>query len=405
MNFDSLCVHTAHQKLATKPQNLPIYATSSFAFDDVDQGMAIFTGEKSGHFYSRFSNPTVDAVQDKIAALETFGTGIEASAVMVSSGMAAISTLVLGVLKAGDKILTQQNLYGGTTQLFNEIIQPLDIEVIMTDLKNVSEVKRLMKKHAKKDGSGSAIKMIFIETPANPTLACVDIQALSDIAKQYNAYSTVDNTFCSPFLQQPFRFGVDFIIHSTTKYINGHGNSTAGIIVGRDKELMVKKVWQAMKLVGTNCSPFEAWLTNNGMKTLPLRMQKHCANAKTVAEFLQSTPSVSHVNYPGLKTHPDYKLAKKQMPNGSGGMVSFELAGGLEAGVKFMNKIKFCSLAPTMGDVDTLILHPASMSHLRVPREIRLANGITDGLIRLSVGIEDFADIIADLQQAMDLGN
>ena len=403
MNFDSICVQEAHGKLTTTtPHNLPIYATSSFNFDDVNQGMEIFTGQKAGHFYSRFANPTVDAVQDKIAALETFGTDIEASAVMVSSGMAAISTLMLGVLKAGDKILTQQNLYGGTTQLFSEIIQPLDIEVIMVDLKNISEVKRLMKKHARKDGSGSAIKMIFVETPANPTLACVDIQALSDIAKQYNAYTTADNTFCSPFLQQPFRFGVDFIIHSTTKYINGHGNSTAGIIIGRDKELMTRRVWQAMKLVGTNCSPFEAWLTNNGMKTLPLRMQKHCANAKAVADFLVSTPSVSRVNYPGLKTHPDHKLAKKQMPRGFGGMLSFELAGGLETGVKFMNKIKFCSLAPTMGDVDTLILHPASMSHLRVPREIRLANGITDGLIRLSVGIEDVADIIADLAQAME---
>ena len=403
MNFDSICVQEAHGKLTTTtPHNLPIYATSSFNFDDVNQGMEIFTGQKAGHFYSRFANPTVDAVQDKIAALETFGTDIEASAVMVSSGMAAISTLMLGVLKAGDKILTQQNLYGGTTQLFSEIIQPLDIEVIMVDLKNISEVKRLMKKHARKDGSGSAIKMIFVETPANPTLACVDIQALSDIAKQYNAYTTADNTFCSPFLQQPFRFGVDFIIHSTTKYINGHGNSTAGIIIGRDKELMTRRVWQAMKLVGTNCSPFEAWLTNNGMKTLPLRMQKHCANAKAVADFLVSTPSVSRVNYPGLKTHPDHKLAKKQMPRGFGGMLSFELAGGLEAGIKFMNKIKFCSLAPTMGDVDTLILHPASMSHLRVPREIRLANGITDGLIRLSVGIEDVADIIADLAQAME---
>lgn len=401
MNFDSICVHETHQKLTTTPHVLPIYATSSFNFDDVDQGMEIFTGQKAGHFYSRFANPTVDAVQDKIAALETFGTGVEASAVMVSSGMAAISTLMLGVLKAGDKILTQQNLYGGTTQLFSEIIQPLDIEVIMTDLKNISEVKRLMKKHARKDGSGSAIKMIFVETPANPTLACVDIQALSDIAKQYNAYATADNTFCSPFLQQPFRFGVDFIIHSTTKYINGHGNSTAGIIIGRDKELMTKRVWQAMKLVGTNCSPFEAWLTNNGMKTMPLRMQKHCANAKAVADFLVSTPSVSRVNYPGLKTHPDHKLAKKQMTGGFGGMLSFELEGGLEAGIKFMNKIKFCSLAPTMGDVDTLILHPASMSHLRIPREIRLANGITDGLIRLSVGIEDVADIIADLKQAM----
>jgi methionine-gamma-lyase len=202
-------------------------------------------------------------------------------------------------------------------------------------------------------------------------------------------------------LQQPFRYGVDFIVHSTTKYLNGHGNSMAGIVLGLDKKVMREGVWRAMKLVGTNCSPFEAWLTYNGLKTLALRMERHCSNAMELAEFLEKHPAVERVNYPGLNTHPDHQLAKRQMHGGFGAMLSFELKGGLEAGLQCMNRVKFCTLAPTLGDVDTLILHPASSSHLAVPIEIRLQNGITDGLIRLSVGIENAADIIADVEQAI----
>ncbi len=394
MKFTSICVQELEEKRTTRPHTLPIYATSSFDFESVDQGMDIFSGKEKGHLYSRFANPTVDAIADKIAALESYGTGVEATAIMTSSGMAAISTLMLGVLKTGDKILTQGNLYGGTTELFLKLLQPLGIETLMVDLQDITAVEKTIK-------SDPSVKMLYFESLANPSLACVDIKKLVDIAHENGMLTTIDNTFTTPYLLKPFALGVDFIIHSTTKYINGHGNSTAGVMLGKDKVLMKEKVFTAMKLTGTNCSPFEAWLTYNGLKTMPLRMRQHSENALHIAEKLEGHPSVLKVNYPGLPSHPDHKMAKKQLQNGFSGMLSFELVGGLEAGLAFMNKIKFCSLAPTMGDVDTLILHPASMSHLRIPREVRMANGITDGLIRLSVGIEDVEDILADLLQAM----
>jgi methionine-gamma-lyase len=244
--------------------------------------------------------------------------------------------------------------------------------------------------------------MLYFETPANPTLACVNMEALSGIARQYGCWSAVDNTFATPYLQQPFRYGVDFIIHSTTKFLNGHGNSIAGALVTTHTEQMSMggKIWNTMKLAGTNGNPWDAWLLHNGLKTLALRMERHSYNALRIAQFLESESKVIRVNYCGLPSHPDYDIAKKQM-RAFGGMLSFELEGGLAAGIRFMNAIKTCTLAPTLGDVDTLILHPASMSHLNVPKEIRLSNGITDGLIRLSVGIEHVEDIIQDLKQAL----
>jgi methionine-gamma-lyase len=226
------------------------------------------------------------------------------------------------------------------------------------------------------------------------------MEAIAGLARKYERYTAVDNTFCTPYLQQPLRFGIDFVVHSTTKYLNGHGNSTAGAIIGRDKSLMKDKVWRTMKLVGTNCNPFDAWLINNGLKTLELRMERHCSNAMRAAQFLEKHSKVAKVNYVGLPSHPDHELASRQMRCFSG-MLSFELTGGMQAGIDFINKLRFCVLAPTMGDVDTLAMHPASMSHSAVPREIRLLNGITDGLVRLSVGIENIEDILADLDQAL----
>ncbi len=393
MQFDSFTVKESPDNRTTRPHILPIYATSSFAFEDIDQGIGIFQNIESGHVYSRYANPTVDAVAQKIADLETHGLNMTAHAVMTSSGMSAISTLLLGVLKTGDKVLSQANLYGGTTDLLKSLFGQFGVETVFANLRDPEEVERRFRED-------STIKMLYCETPANPTLACIDIQLLSDIAHKYDAWCAIDNTFSTPYLQQPFAFGVDFIVHSTTKFLNGHGNSTAGIVIGKDKEVMRKKVWNAMKLVGTNCSPFEAWLTYNGLKTLTLRMDRHCANAQTLAEFLENHPAVAKVNYPGLASHPDHALAQRQM-RGNGGMLSFELKGGLEAGIACMNRIRFCTLAPTLGDTDTLILHPASMSHLSVPKAVRLENGITDGLVRVSVGIENVADIVADLEQAI----
>lgn len=394
MNIASKVVKEIPENRTTPPHVLPLYATSSFAFGSMDEGIAVFKDIESGHAYSRYANPTVDTVARKIAALEAHGLGIEAEAVMTSSGMSAISTLMLGTLQSGDAVLTQGNLYGGTTELFKSVLEPLGIQVIFTDLAQIETAEHLLQQHPQ-------IKMLYCETPANPTMACVDIQVLSDLAHRYDAWCAIDNTFPSPYLQQPFAFGVDFIVHSTTKYLNGHGNSIAGVVVAKDHTLMRQHIWKAMKLLGTNCSPFEAWLTHNGMKTLALRMDRHSANALALAQYLEAHPLVEKVNYPGLPSHPDYALAQRQMPKGAGGMLSFELKGGFDSGLKCMNNIRFCALAPTLGDVDTLILHPASSSHLHVARALREQNGITDGMIRVSVGIEYIDDIIADFEQAI----
>jgi methionine-gamma-lyase len=391
--FGSQCVHDIKIKSTTDPHSLPIYATSSFEFASIEQGMKVFTGEEASYLYSRFGNPTVDSVAAKVAALETYKLEVEAYSYLFSSGMAAIATLALGVLKPGEKILTQGNLYGGTTELFNRILKPLNLVPVLTNLQDLDQVEQQLQADA-------GIRMIYFETPANPTLACVDIAALVDLGKRYDCLVTADNTFSSPYVQQPFAFGVDFIVHSTTKYLNGHGNSTGGALIGRIGDDYQDAIFAGLKLIGTNSNAWDAWLINNGMKTLELRMIRHCANALAIAEYLAKHPKVEQVNYPGLPSHPDHQLAKRQM-KAFGGMLSFELAGGLEAGKTFMDKLQFCTLAPTMGDVDTLVLHPASMSHLRVPREVRLANQITDGLIRLSVGIENVEDIINDLEQAI----
>jgi len=396
-HFDSLCVKELKDNRTTKPHILPIYPTSSFAFDSIDQGIAIFSGKEEGHVYGRYGNPTVDTVAKKIAMLETFGLEMEAKGILFSSGMAAITTLMMAMLKSGDKILTQGNLYGGTTELLTKSFQAFGMQTIMMNLRDLEKVESVVK-------GDPAIKMIYFETPANPTLACVDIEALTGIARQYGRMSAVDNTFPTPYLQQPFRLGIDFIVHSTTKFLNGHGNSIAGILIARNKELMESggQIWKTMKLTGTNCNPWDAWLIHNGLKTLAIRMDRHCTNAMTIANRLEQNHKVSRVNYCGLLSHPDYWIAKKQM-RAFGGMLSFELKAGLDAGIRFMNAIRFCTLAPTLGDVDSLILHPASMSHLNVPKEVRLRNGITDGLIRVSVGIENVEDIWSDLEQALSV--
>lgn len=395
-HFESICAKEVPDPRTTKPHILPLYATSSFSFDSADEGIDIFSKKKPGHVYGRYGNPTIDAVAEKIAALETSGTGKEAAALLFSSGQSAICTLMLATLKQGDKILSQGNLYGGTTELFLKVLKPHGIETILMDLHDLDKVEETVK-------SDPAIKMLYFESPANPTLACVDLEALAGIARKHNILSAVDNTFATPYLQQPLRYGIDYIVHSTTKFLNGHGNSIAGALVTIRKEEMQPggKIWTTLKLAGTNCNPWDAWLVHNGMKTLALRMQRHSENALRIAEYLEKDERVSRVNYCGLPSHPDHAIAKKQM-RAFGGMLSFELKGGLEAGIRFMNAIRFCTLAPTLGDVDTLILHPASMSHLNVAKEVRLRNGITDGLIRLSVGIEHAEDITDDLAQALD---
>ncbi len=391
--IQTLCVKEAHDKKTTKPHTLPIYATSSFDLPSIEDGMEIFQDPTKGHLYARFNNPTSDAVAAKIALLEAHNTGKnDAWGIMTSSGMSAITTLLLSLLEAGDKVLTQGNLYGGTTELIKNQIPKYGIKAVLTNLVDIDLVQRQLERDKQ-------IKLIYFETPSNPALDCIDIKAIADVAQAHDVITVIDNTFCTPLIQQPLLFGADYVIHSTSKYLNGHGNSISGVIIGTTPE-RYNKVWSTMKLLGTNCNAWDAWLVNNGMKTLALRMEKHSANCLALSEYLKDHRAIESVNYLGLPGHKFHELASKQMKL-YGGMMCFEVKGGLKAGIKFMNSLTIGSLAPTMGDVDTLIMHPASMSHLNIEKSIRLENGITDSLIRVSVGIEDIQDLIEDFDRAL----
>jgi methionine-gamma-lyase len=391
--LESFCVKESKDNKTTKPHQLPIYATSSFEFENMEEGVDIFTGKREGHSYSRYGNPTVDTVGTKLAKLEAFGSDLDAYGYLTSSGMSAISTVFLSLLKSGDTVLTQGDLYGGTTEMLLKVIQNSGIETVFTDLTDQVEVEKII-------AADASIKMIYFETPANPTMRCIDISVMGDLGKKYELITVCDNTFCTPIIQQPLLLGIDFVIHSTTKYLNGHGNSIAGVIIGHDEKYQ-KQLWTTLKLLGTTCNPWDAWLINNGMKTLPLRMERHCENAMKVAEFLESHGQVTKVNYNGLTSHPYHETAKKQMKR-FGGMLSFEMKGSMAEVLQKLNHLTFCVMAPTLGDVDTLVLHPATSSHLNVDKEQRELNGISDGLVRLSVGIEDVSDIIEDLERALD---
>ncbi len=392
ISIDSLCVKELKEKRTTSPHQLPIYATSSFEFENMEQGIDIFTGKTSGHVYSRYSNPTIDTVSQKLADLEAFGTGLNAYGYLTSSGMSAISTVILSLVKSGETILTQGDLYGGTTELLLKVMAQSGIKTIFTDLTALDQVEYLLQ-------TNRNIRLLYLETPANPTMKCIDLSQMARLAKKYGVITCVDNTFCTPIIQQPLALGVDFVIHSTTKYLNGHGNSISGVIIGHDEKYK-KQVWTTLKLLGSTCNAWDAWLINNGLKTLALRMKKHSENAMAVATYLSKHPKVINVNYNGLPDHPYHEVASRQMKQ-FGGMLSFEVDGSLTQVLKMINKMKFCSMAPTLGDVDTLVLHPATSSHLNVDKAQREANGITDGLIRLSVGIEDVNDIIHDLENAL----
>jgi methionine-gamma-lyase len=392
MKLDSLSVRDPHFPSANPPHQIPLVAASSFVFDTIEEGMAIFSGEKEGHVYGRFGNPTIDAAANKIAALEGYGLDQPAAGLFCASGMSAIATVFLGVCEPGDVVLTQADLYGGTTGLLQQLgKRGIGMETV--DLRDEAQVTAALK--AKPN-----ISIIYVETPSNPTLRVTDLAKLAELAHAHGALLVADNTFATPFMQRPLSFGADIVVHSTTKFINGHGTGIAGAIVCRDPALLAEKLVPVYRLYGGNGNPWDAWLVLNGLKTLPLRMERHSQNAQRVAEFLAGEPQVVKVNYPGLPGHPDEATIKSQMSM-MGGMLSFELGGGTAAGMDFMNRINFCTLTPTLGDVDTLVLHPATMSHRGIDPEVRRAHGIPDGLIRLSVGIESVEDIIADLEQAI----
>jgi methionine-gamma-lyase len=397
--FSSTAIHAGHVKDGLHAHLTPIYASSTYTFDSAEQGMNRFNGTELGYIYSRWGNPTITEAEEKISALESFGlqnedgSSIELKTILHSSGMAALSTLMIANLKAGDKILTHFSLYGGAQELVEKVLPPLGIEAVVVDLRDLNKAVAAIK-------TDSKIKMLYLETPANPTIQCVDLAELTLLGKQHNLIVAVDNTFATPFLQQPFLYGVDFVFHSTTKFLNGHGTAIGGALVGKDLEKMKTHVTKVHRLLGGNSNPFDAYLLTQGMKTLEVRMERHCHNAMEVASFLEQHPAVSKVNYLGLISHPDFNVAAKQMKH-PGAMLSFEMKDGLQAGKNFIDKLQMCVRAVSLGTCDTLLSHPASMTHYGVPKEKREQYGITDGLIRMSVGIENVQDIIADLEQAL----
>lgn len=391
--WGSLAVHGGHKQDPNYAHLVPIYASSTYVFDSAEQGMKRFDNKEEGYIYSRWGNPTMTEAEDKIAALETFGLNTEAKGILHASGMAAISTLMLSALKPGDKIITHFSLYGGTEELVSKILPAFGITAIIADLRDLQKAADIIK-------ADKAIKMMYLETPANPTIQCVDIEELSALAKQHNLVVACDNTFATPYLQQPFRYGVDYIVHSTTKFLNGHGTAIGGILLGRDIEQMKTRITKIHRTLGGNSNSFDAFLLIQGIKTLEVRMERHCHNAMEVAHYLEAHPAIAKVNYTGLSNHPDHYTAMKQMRH-PGAMLSFELKGGLQAGINFMNKLKMCVRTVSLGTCDTLLSHPASMTHYSVPKEEKEKYGITDGLIRMNVGIENLQDIITDLEQAL----
>lgn len=399
LGFDSLCIHGGHRQEENRAHLTPIYASSTYTFDTAAQAADVFLGREEGYIYGRYGNPTIREAEEKIALLEAYGlsdaTGhpLQLKAILHASGMAAISTMLLGNLRAGDKIITHQSLYGGTQEMIDKILPGLGIEAIVTDFHDLEQTGRIL-------NTEKGIRLMYLETPANPTLSCIDLEILSALGKAHGLIVCADNTFATPYLQQPFRYDVDFVVHSTTKYLNGHGTAVGGVVVGRDPGKMSGIMTKTHRLLGGNSNAFEAFLLSNGLRTLGLRMERHCSNATQVAAFLTTHAAIEQVNYPGLPDHPDYQTAQKQMKQ-AGAIMSFELKGGFDAGVRFIDRLRLCTNAVSLGTCDTLVSHPASTTHMVVPREQRLQYGISDGLIRVSVGLENVTDITDDLSQAL----
>ncbi|MBN1504443.1 MAG: aminotransferase class I/II-fold pyridoxal phosphate-dependent enzyme [Candidatus Eisenbacteria bacterium] len=391
LGFSTISIHckdTASRHKSDDPARAhatPIYQTSTFMFDSAEHGAAVFAGKQEGYSYTRFGNPTQAVLERAMAHLEG-----GRSAVTFASGMAATTAVVVSVVRSGEKVVASDTLYGGTHLLFKRTLPKMGIEVVDVDASDLRNTERAIDKKT---------KLVFIETPANPTLKLIDIARTAAIAKKHGVALAVDNTFCTPYYQNPLALGADFAVHSATKYISGHGDTVAGIVVGSGSHMdIVRK--DALSDMGASISPFSAWLLLRGLKTLSVRMQKHSENAIEVAKFLSKHPKVKHVWFPWLPSHPQHALAKRQM-RGPGGIVSFELKGGRKAGAKMMNAVELCVLAVSLGDVCTLIQHPASMTHASYSREALRRAGISEGLVRISVGIEDADDIIYDLKQAL----
>ncbi|MBW4082699.1 PLP-dependent aspartate aminotransferase family protein [Paenibacillus sp. S150] len=385
-SFDTLAVHGCHQPdERTRAVSQPIIPAVAYAFPDTDTAAEVVAGQREGAYYGRYGNPTTQTLERKIAELE----GGE-ECIGLSSGMAAISAALLAYLQAGDHVLVTRDVYGGTYNFVALTAPRFGITHSFVDCTNLEAVAAAVQPNT---------KALFVETPSNPLLTVLDLRALAGLAHSRGLPLIVDSTFMTPCLQKPLELGADLVVHSATKYINGHGDVVAGLVVGckRIIDFIRKRITGDL---GQNLNAWEAFLILRGLKTMGLRVRTHCGNAQRIAEYLQNHPSVSKVHYPGLAGHPQHHLAKAQM-KGMGGIVSFEVEGGLAAGKKFMDSLKLAMISFSLGDPETLVQHPATMTHYSIPAADRLKFGITDGLIRMSVGLEDAGDIIADLEQAL----
>lgn len=384
-SFDTLTVHAGEDLTQNHGSvSVPVYNASVFAFSDADEGAAIHNYQKEGYFYGRLGNPTQTALEKAVAELEK-----TESAYALASGMAAVSAAILSNVKSGDHIVAPASMYSTTTLFLREIKERFGIETSFVDATNAENYA---------DAASEKTKLFWIETPSNPLLKISDIEAIVKIAQSRNVFTTIDNTFATPFNQRPAEMGVDLIIHSATKYFGGHSDLSAGLVAGK-KEFVEQARHTVGKLYGGNIAPQVAWLVLRGIRTLALRMEKHNKNAFAIANMLSNHAKVEAVFYPGLPDHQNHEIAKKQM-KGFGGMIAFDV-GSVEAGKALVNNVEICTLATSLGGVETIIQHSASMTHAVLSREERLKAGVTDGLIRLSVGVENEKDLIEDLENAL----
>ncbi len=385
LKFDSRLIHAGALDDPFGSVSVPIYQSSTFAFKNAEHGAACFAGEDDGYIYTRIGNPTITALEENIASLEGGFGGIA-----TSSGMGAATSIYMALLNQGDHILSTDAVYGPSRNIIENHFSRFGVESSYVDSTDIEELKKNIRPNT---------KILYIETPANPTIGITDLEACAALARENYLIMVVDNTFCSPFLQNPLEYGADVVFHSVTKFINGHADVVGGVIVTATEELY-NKIRSMMVLTGCNMDPHQAWLVLRGVKTLSLRISRSQSTAMKIAHYLEDHPRVAWVRYPGLVSHPQYELAGRQM-RGYGSMISFGLKGGYEEGKMLMNKLELATLAVSLGGVETLVQHPASMTHAGISAENKAKTGITDDLVRYSVGIEDANDLIADLEQSL----
>jgi O-succinylhomoserine sulfhydrylase len=382
--FETQAIRGQLERTQYLEHSVPLYLTSSFVFEDAEDMRASFADEKERNIYSRYSNPNTIEFINKVCQMEGAETGFA-----FASGMAAVYSTFAALLKSGDHIVSASSVFGATHSLFVNYFPKWNIETTYFDINAPETIESCIQPNT---------KILFAESPTNPAVDIIDLELLGKIAKKHNLILIIDNCFATPYLQQPIKWGADLVIHSATKLMDGQGRVLGGITVGRAD--LIKDIYLFSRLTGPTLSPFNAWVLSKSLETLAVRLEKHCENALKVAEFLENHPQVNKVKYPFLKSHPQYAIAQKQMKLG-GNIVAFEIKGGIEAGRAFLDKIKLCSLSPNLGDTRTIVTHPASTTHSKLSVEERLAVSITDGLVRVSVGLETVTDVIADLEQAL----